>query len=107
MHLYYQSSGLSKLMGQQLSQLNFLSTSCLIIILCIVSSLIIEFMRTSATATIVIPVAIKLAEDLSINPLMIVIPMTISCAYAFVLPVGTTANALVYDHANLKITDMV
>ncbi len=71
------------------------------------TSICVEFMRVSATATIVLPVAVQLASDLGLNPLMLVIPITMACAYAFVLPVGTTANALVYDHAKLKISDLV
>jgi len=94
-------------MGQQLALLHFLPVGSLIIFLSIVTTLLIEVMRTSATATILLPVAANLAEDLNMNPLILVITVTISCAYAFLLPVGTTANAIVYYHANLKISDMV
>jgi sodium-dependent dicarboxylate transporter 2/3/5 len=48
-----------------------------------------------------------LAEDLRINPLLLVITVILSCGYAFILPIGTSANSLVYYHANLKISDMV
>jgi sodium-dependent dicarboxylate transporter 2/3/5 len=64
-------------------------------------------MRSSAIATILTPVAAMLAEDLRINPLLLVITVTLSCGYAFVLPIGTSANSLVYYHADLKISDMV
>ena len=42
-----------------------------------------------------------------INPLRFLVPITLSCSYAFVLPVGTPANALVFDHAKLRSSDLV
>lgn len=63
--------------------------------------------RTTATATVIIPAAAKLGEKLHINPLLLVIPIAISCAYAFVVPIGTTATALTYNHGKMKIPDMV
>ncbi|CAG2114450.1 unnamed protein product [Medioppia subpectinata] len=101
------SSGLSRLIGQQLALVGSLPTGALIVLLSVTSTLLIEVMRTSATATILIPVAAQLGEDLGINPLILIITITTSCAYAYILPVGTTANAIVYYHANLNISDMV
>ncbi len=96
------------MVGSQLSTMsNYMSTPTLIASLSVVANLLIEFMRTSATASVIIPVTIKLAENLSINPLKIIIPMATSCAYAFITPVGTTTNTLIYFHGNLSITEMV
>lgn len=102
------TSGLSLMVGSQLSTMsNYMSTPTLIASLSVVANLLIEFMRTSATASVIIPVTIKLAENLSINPLKIIIPMATSCAYAFITPVGTTTNTLIYFHGNLSITEMI
>lgn len=102
------TSGLSHLVGTQLSMTsNYMSTSSLIVSLSILANLLIEFMRSSATASVIIPVTINLAESLNINPLKIIIPMVTSCAYAFITPVGTTTNTLIYYHGNLSITEMI
>lgn len=104
----FQTSGLSKLIGDQIAAyFSFLSLDALVILLSLISVAINEVLRASATATIILPVAARLGESLHVNPLKLIIPVTISCAYAFVLPVGTTATALTYDHANLKISDLV
>nr|XP_027194250.1 solute carrier family 13 member 5-like [Dermatophagoides pteronyssinus] len=103
-----ESSGLSKLVGAQLSHLgNILPLQTLIAIIIIVANWVIEVMRTSATASIMIPVAIKLSENLHINPLKIILPLTASCSYAFISPVGTTSNTLIFYHAKLSIKDMI
>lgn len=41
------------------------------------------------------------------NPLLFMIPATIASNFAFLFPVGTPANAIVYEHAGLKMSDMV
>lgn len=95
------------MVGGQLSQLgSVLPVPALIAAISVVASFVIEFMRTSATASILYPVAIKLSEGLGINPLKIVIPCATACAYAFLSPVGTTCNTLIFYHGNLSITDM-
>lgn len=96
------------MVGAQLSHLgNILPLQTLIAIIIIVANWVIEVMRTSATASIMIPVAIKLSENLHINPLKIILPLTASCSYAFISPVGTTSNTLIFYHAKLSIKDMV
>lgn len=103
-----QSSGLSDVVGHNLSQLGaILPVPVLIGSISVVANFVIEFMRTSATASILFPVAIKLSEVMNLNPLKIVIPLATSCAYAFLSPVGTTTNTIIYFHGNLSIKDMV
>ncbi|RWS12624.1 solute carrier family 13-like protein 2 [Dinothrombium tinctorium] len=100
------SSGLSEIMGSQLSRLNFLGIFGIIVIFSIMTTIFTEFASNSATATILLPVAGQLALNLNVNPLLFLIPITLSSSFAFVLPVGTPANALVFDHANLRANDM-
>lgn len=101
-------SGLSAMIGSGLSTMStVLSVTGLIGSFSVITGALIEFMRTSSTASIVIPVTIDLAAKLGINPLKLVIPMATTCAYAFVTPVGTTANTLVYFHGKHSISEMV
>lgn len=103
-----QSSGLSTVIGDRIGQLDqYMSSFFLILSLCVITNVLIEFMRTSATASILMPVTIRLSEKLNWNALKLMIPANIACAYAFISPIGTTANTITYYHANLSITDMV
>uniref|UniRef100_A0A131XL48 Putative na+/dicarboxylate na+/tricarboxylate and phosphate transporter n=1 Tax=Hyalomma excavatum TaxID=257692 RepID=A0A131XL48_9ACAR len=100
-------SGLSELMGQKLSTLGHMSPFPLMICLSIVSSFMSELVSNSATCTVLLPVFDELAKDLHVNPLLFLIPATIASNYAFLLPVGTPANAMVYEQGRLSLMEMV
>nr|XP_015915140.3 solute carrier family 13 member 5 [Parasteatoda tepidariorum] len=41
------------------------------------------------------------------NPLYVLLPLTVTSSFAFMLPVGTPPNAIVFASSNMKIMDMV
>ena len=47
------------------------------------------------------------AEELRVHPWYIMLPAAISCSFAFMLPVATPPNAIVFSGGHLKVKDMV
>ena len=47
------------------------------------------------------------AEELKVHPWYIMLPAAISCSFAFMLPVATPPNAIVFSGGHLKVKDMV
>ena len=47
------------------------------------------------------------AVALDLNPLYLMLPVTITASLAFILPVATPPNAIVFAYGNMKIVDMV
>ncbi|XP_071033954.1 Na(+)/citrate cotransporter isoform X2 [Parasteatoda tepidariorum] len=100
-------SGLSKWMTAQLLSLNISSPFAVVALLCILTAVITEFTSNVATANVLLPVVAELAVAMKINPLYMMIPVTISCSFAFMLPVATPPNAIVYEAGTMSTLDML
>jgi len=66
-----------------------------------------EFTSNTAMAATLLPIIAGLAVALEINPMILMIPATISASTAFMLPVATPPNAIVFGSGNIRIKDMV
>ncbi|XP_077868538.1 Na(+)/citrate cotransporter-like [Saccoglossus kowalevskii] len=99
-------SGLSQWIGDLLTALDGLSDWVIVLICGAVACFFTEITSNTAVATILIPILISLAETTCINPLYITVPCTILVSYAFMLPVATAPNAMVFSNGLLTIPDM-
>lgn len=79
----------------------------MLVICCMITTWMTEIVSNTATANIVLPILAQMAETVGINPLYLMVPAAATCCYTFVLPVGTPANAIVYNRGKMKPVDMV
>lgn len=100
------SSGLSKLIGQQFISFKSMNVIFLIASVSFALTFLTELTSNTATAQITLPILASLAIELHINPLLIMLPATLSASFAFMLPVATPPNAIVFSSNRLKIYDM-
>lgn len=80
------------------------------IVLLIVVTIVVfltELMSNTATATLLIPIMISASAAWGISPLVLTIPVTMATSFAFMLPVATPPNAIVFGYNYLSIKDMV
>jgi sodium-dependent dicarboxylate transporter 2/3/5 len=66
-----------------------------------------ETTSNTAAATMVVPIMISIAQAAGVNPVPPAIGATIGASYAFVLPVSTPPNAIVYGSGLVPITRML
>lgn len=64
-----------------------------------------EFLAQSSAGALFLPIAARLAEELSLHPLATLIPATLAGALAFSLPISTPPNAIVYGTGYLTFWD--
>jgi sodium-dependent dicarboxylate transporter 2/3/5 len=91
------------------SQLIFLSGMPLIIIILVMVAVAIfssEVISNTAAAALLIPISASLATSLDINPILIMVPLTIATSYGFIMPVGTPPNAIVFATGHVTAAKM-
>uniref|UniRef100_T1K3L9 Citrate transporter-like domain-containing protein n=1 Tax=Tetranychus urticae TaxID=32264 RepID=T1K3L9_TETUR len=102
-----QASGLSDWFSQQLARMQVLSPSILLLIICIIALSLTEITSNSATATVILPSIKNMALKLGFSPLFFMLPVTVCCSFAFMLPIGSATNAIVFEAGELKSMDMI
>ena len=65
-----------------------------------------EITSNTATAATLIPLLASIAPALELSPLHLVIPAALAASYAFMLPVATPPNAVVFGARVLRVGDM-
>lgn len=102
----FKESGLSMWFGEQLSGASALHPLVIIIIISFTVTFLTELTSNTATIEMLLPVLAGLAVSIEVNPLILMLPATLSASMAFMLPVATPPNAIVFGSNRLKIMDM-
>jgi sodium-dependent dicarboxylate transporter 2/3/5 len=101
-------TGLAKTIGEGLSDALNVSTELTITILVVVIAVIIsETTSNTASAAIVVPIGIFLAQAVNVSPAVPGLAAVFGANYGFMLPVSTPPNAIVYSSGFLPITRMI
>ncbi|MGY0692123.1 SLC13 family permease [Virgibacillus sp. FSP13] len=100
------NSGLSEWIGNQLSALEGVN---IFLVLLVVSGLVIfltELTSNTATASMMYPIMASLAIALGVHPYTVMVAAGVAASCAFMLPVATPPNAVVFGSGYLRIPDM-
>lgn len=103
----FQSSGLAQWLGMQLIAVQHLPLLVIILIAALAINFLTEVTSNVATASIMLPVLASLADAIGINPYLLMVPATMAASCAFMLPIATGPNAIVFGSGELQIKDMV
>lgn len=101
------SSGLDDWFGAQVSGLGSLPTILLIGAVVLIVLFLTEITSNTATAATFIPVLGGVALGIGVAPLSLLIPAAFAATCAFMLPVGTPPNAIVFGTGNVTIGQMI
>ena len=102
----FQVTGLSTLIGNKFAGLAGISPILMIIVICLSITFLTELTSNTATTEMILPILASVAIAMQINPLMLMIPATLSASCAFMMPVATPPNAIVFGSRRIKIAEM-
>lgn len=103
----FQSSGLAAWLAGTLKGLDSVSFIVLLFAVSAMVNYLTEVTSNVATATILLPILASIAIALEVHPYALMIAATLSASCAFMLPVATPPNAVVFSTGYIKISQMV
>jgi solute carrier family 13 (sodium-dependent dicarboxylate transporter), member 2/3/5 len=99
-------SGLSLWFGEQLSWVQGVHPLLIIFVIALMMTFLTELTSNTATTEMLLPILAGLSVSTDINPLLLMIPATLSGSMAFMLPVATPPNAIVFGTNRIRIAQM-
>ena len=102
----FRASGLDALIGDQLAGLTNAPMFLTMLGLCLAVTFLTEITSNTATANLLMPILAAVSVGAGIKPELLMIPAVISCSCAFMLPVATAPNAIVYGTNRVSIARM-
>lgn len=103
----FKVSGLAEWIGGQLTLLEGVSLILLLAILIAAVNFLTEITSNLATAAMLLPILAPLALVIDVHPYILMVGATTAASCAFMLPVATPPNAVVFGSGYLTIPDMV
>ncbi len=101
-----QVNGVAEFLGNQAGGLAGLPAPIIVILVTALVIFLTELMSNTACAAILTPIFAALAPGLGLHPLLVIVPTAIAASCAFMLPVGTPPNALIFGTGWVTIPQM-
>ena len=101
------NAGLSAYIATQIGALGGINLLLLIVLVTSVIIFLTEITSNTATAAAFLPLLGPVAVSLDTSAAMLVIPAAVAASCAFMMPVATPPNAIIFASGKLKIVDMV
>jgi sodium-dependent dicarboxylate transporter 2/3/5 len=102
----FRSTGLSQLIGERFAGLAAAPPWLIIVAICLVLTFLTELTSNLATTEMVLPILASVAVAAHLHPLLLMIPATFSASCAFMMPVATPPNAIIFGSGRVRIPEM-
>lgn len=102
----FEQSGLSQAIGNQLTVFESAPPWMVVLSVCLLVTFLTEITSSTATATLMLPILGELALATRMTPESVMIPGTISASCAFMLPVATAPNVIVFGAGGIRTDEM-
>lgn len=102
----FKESGLSTWFGNQLVWVADYHVLLVIFFISFMMTFLTELTSNTATTEMILPILAGIAISSGINPLLLMLPATLSGSMAFMLPVATPPNAIIFGTNRIKVIEM-
>ncbi len=103
----FETTGLALWIGNQMTSFAGLNTFFLVLLIITAVNFLTEITSNLATTAMLLPVLAPMALSIDIHPFILMVSATVAASCAYMLPVATPPNAVVFGSGYLKIPDMV
>ena len=103
----FEVSGLSVAIGEGMAGLKGMHPAVIMVLVCLIVTFLTELTSNTATTTLMLPILARTADSLGVDPLLLMIPATLSASCAFMMPVASPTQAIVFGSGYVNIRDMV
>jgi len=100
-------TGISEAIGDSLSGVTRLSIIAIVAIVALSVTFLTEITSNTATTTLLMPILAAAALGAGIEPALLMLPAALSASCAFMLPVATAPNAIVFGTGRIRVEQMV
>jgi len=102
-----EANGVSEFLGSRVAAFAGLPTLVLVLVVVTIVIFLTELTSNTATTAAVVPILAAIGPGLGVNPYALIVPATIAASCAFMLPVGTPPNAIVFGSGFVRMGQMV
>ena len=103
----FKESGLALFIGTQMTLLDGINLFLLVFILIASVNFLTEITSNLATTAMLLPILYPMAMTIDVHPFILMVSAAVAASCAFMLPVATPPNAVVFGSGYLRIPDMV
>jgi sodium-dependent dicarboxylate transporter 2/3/5 len=100
-------TGISGAIGESLSGVTRLSIIALIAVVALTVTFLTEITSNTATTTLLMPILAAASLGAGFDPALLMLPAALSASCAFMLPVATAPNAIVFGTGEITVEQMV
>ena len=103
----FSATGLSFWCGQVFAEIGITNPVLVVVGVCLLMTFLTEITSNTATTEVMLPILSGVALAMGVNPLLLMLPATISASCAFMLPVATPPNAIIFGSGQVPMSRMV
>jgi solute carrier family 13 (sodium-dependent dicarboxylate transporter), member 2/3/5 len=100
-------SGLSDWMAIHLEGISHLNLLLIVVLLSTFMTFFTELTSNTASTYLVLPILLSLSASLDVNPILVMLPVVFSASFAFMLPIATPPNTIVFGTEAIKMSEML